>query len=77
MITDTTDTTAMEDPMAELERHLIAAFIAGAGQDVVTLTSRHDDEARRLLAQASLYASEKLSEVEARSHYVHSLRGEA
>ena len=77
MITDTTDTTAMEDPMAELERHLIAAFIAGAGQDVVTLTSRHDDEARRLLAQASLYASEKLSEVEARSHYLHSLRGEA
>jgi hypothetical protein len=76
MTTDTIDTTAMEEPLAELERHLIAAFIAGAGQDVQSLTSRHDDEARSLLAQASRYASEKMAEVEARSHYLHSLRGE-
>ena len=72
-----TQVKAMEDPLAELERHLIAAFIAGAGHDPDTLASRHDDEARRLLAEASLYASEKLSEVEARSHYLRSLRGEA
>ena len=77
MNADTTDTTAMEEPLAGLERHLIAAYIAGAGQDVHVLTRRHDDEARRLLAQASLYASEKMAEVEARSHYLHALRGEA
>ena len=32
--------------------------------------------ARRLLAEASGYASAKLSEVEARSHYLHNLHGQ-
>jgi hypothetical protein len=40
------------------------------------LLARDDQEARRLLAEASRYASVKLSEVEARSHYVRSLHGE-
>jgi hypothetical protein len=71
---DPTDT--IEQPLAALERQLISAYLAGAGQDLHTLMLRHDEEARMLLAHASRYASEKLSEIEARSHYVRELHGE-
>lgn len=67
---------AMQEPLAELERELISAYVAGAGQNLETLVNRHDDEARRLLTDASLYASARLTEVETRSHYLRSLRGE-
>ena len=66
----------LEEPLAELERRLISAFVAGAGQDLHALQTRHDDEARALLTDASRYASEVMSEIEARSHYLHALRGE-
>jgi hypothetical protein len=65
----------VEEPLAQLERQLIHAYLAGLGQDVHTLMGRYDDEARKLLAEASLYASQRLSEVEARSHYLRKLRG--
>jgi len=65
----------IEEPLAELERHLINAYLAGAGSDFHTLMLRNDDEARALLAQASQYASERLSEIEARSHYLKRLHG--
>jgi hypothetical protein len=67
----------MHDPLAELERHLISAYVAGAGHDLDELRARTDEDARRLLAEASRYASAKLSEVEARAQYVHKLHGEA
>jgi hypothetical protein len=67
---------ALHDLLAELERHLISAYLAGAGHDLEELETRTDVEARRLLAEASRYASVKLSEVEARSRYLHELRGE-
>ena len=69
------DRQANEAPLAELERHLIGAYLAGAGQDFHTLINRSDPEARRLLADASEYASSKLSEIEARLHYLRSLQG--
>jgi hypothetical protein len=64
------------EPLAELERQLIGAYVAGAGQDLQTLLTRNDDAARQLLSAASLYASDKLCEIEARSHYLRALRGE-
>jgi hypothetical protein len=70
------DTAPLEDPLAELERDLIRAFLAGAGHDFHTLTMRNDDEARQLLRAASQYASTKLSEIETRLHYVRSLHGQ-
>ena len=66
----------IEQPLAALERQLISAYLAGAGQDMHTLMVRNDEEARILLANASRYASEKLSEIEARSNYVRELHGE-
>lgn len=66
----------LEEPLAELERRLIHAFVTGAGHDVQALHARHDEEARTILTDASRYASKVLSEIEARSHYIHALRGE-
>ena len=71
------ETPPIEEPLAELERDLIAAYIAGAGQDVHDLRTRSDDAARHLMAEASRYASAKLSEIEARFHYLHRLHGDA
>jgi len=69
------DTPAMREPLADLERQLITAYLSGAGHSREALLARDDDEARALLTAASQYASEKLAEVEARSHYVHALHG--
>jgi hypothetical protein len=67
----------LRDPFAEIEQHLIRAYVAGAGRDLDELMAHSQDEdARRLLAEASRYASAKLSEIEARSHYLHELHGE-
>lgn len=72
-----TDTVPIEEPLAELERHLIAAYVAGAGQDLHDLWTRTDDAAQHLLAEASRYASTKLTEIEARFQYLHTLHGDA
>jgi hypothetical protein len=69
-------TTPLEEPLAELERELITAYVSGAGEQVEQLRLRTDDAARRLLTEASLYASARLSEAEARFHYLRSLRAE-
>ncbi len=66
----------MEEPLAELERALIHAYLAGAGQDLQTLLTRNDEQARQLLTDASRHATATLTEVESRSHYLRSLRGE-
>lgn len=76
MMTDQDSTHPLHDPFAELERQLIRAHVADAGHDLDELLARTDENARRLLAEASRYASAKLSEVEARSHYLHELHGE-
>ncbi len=66
----------IEEPLAELERELMTAYVSGAGQDLEALLARHDGQARQLLTEASLYASARLTEVESRFHYLRSLRGE-
>ena len=66
----------MKEPLAELEKELINAYVAGAGQQFQTLLARDDEDARRLLRDASLYATARLTEIETRSHYLRSLRGE-
>jgi hypothetical protein len=65
----------MEEPFAELERQLLSAYVASAGYDLRDLQSRHDETARRVLADASMYASQKLSEVEARVYFLQHLHG--
>jgi hypothetical protein len=66
----------MHEPLAELERELVAAYLAGAGLSLEALLARDDADAHRILADASLYASSRLTEVESRLHYLRALRGE-
>ena len=66
----------LHEPLAELERELLAAYVAGTGYNVDTLRAREDTEARDILTRASTYASARLSEVEARLHDIRSLRGQ-
>jgi hypothetical protein len=66
----------MEEPLAELERLLIAEFIRNAGEDPDDVHLRQDERFRALRADASAYAASRLSEVEARLHYLRSLRGQ-
>jgi hypothetical protein len=70
------ETTPLHEPLAELERELITAYVAGAGHDLPELLTRTDADAKRLLSDASRYASAKLSEIESRSHYLHRLHGQ-
>ena len=67
----------MHEPLAELERELLAAYVAGTGYTIDALRTREDSEARDILTRASSYASERLSEVEARLHYIRALRGQS
>jgi hypothetical protein len=76
MTTSNTDLPPVEEPLAALERELITAYVAAAGKELQQLLAQDDDEARSLLAAASLYATARLAEVETRSHYLRSLRGE-
>ncbi|HEY0873941.1 MAG TPA: hypothetical protein VGD94_10745 [Vicinamibacterales bacterium] len=64
------------DPIAVLESQLVRDYLAAAGYDIRELLGRTDDEARRILAAATRYAGGKLTEVEARAHYLHKLHGE-
>ena len=66
----------IEEPLAELERILIDEYIRLAGHDPEALRARHDDVSWTLLCQASTHASARLTEVEARLHYLRSLRGQ-
>lgn len=67
------DRPPIQDPLAELERQLMKAYLAGAGQDLHTLLLRDDEAARSTLANASRYAASKLAEIESRLHYLQKL----
>ena len=67
---------AMEDPEAQLETALIEEFLRARGLDSSALHALPEDEAKRVLAEASVYAAAKLAEVEARAHFVHKIHGE-
>lgn len=76
MTVDRSDTQRLADPLADIERQLISAYLAGAGYTLEGLRARDDETARRLLAEASRYASAKLSEIESRWQYLRRLHGE-
>jgi hypothetical protein len=73
---DSRDVHPIEEPLASLERGLITEYLRDAGQDPDTLRARSDPAARALLQAAATYASTRLSEVEARSHYLRNLHGQ-
>ena len=61
------------DPEAQLERAFIAEFLARRGQTMSTVLQLPLPEREALMAEASVYASARLCEVDARAHYVHDI----
>ncbi len=61
------------DPASTLERAFIAEYLERRGHTAASLHDLPDTEATLLMKEASIYASARLSEVEARAHYVHDI----
>ena len=63
----------LESPHGGLERALIDEYLRIRGYDHHALHELPVPVREELLAQASLYASSRLSEVDARSRYIHEI----
>ena len=59
----------------QLERHFISEYLKGKGHTWESLHNLPEEEAKHLLAEASLYASNKLAELETRAALVQEVRG--
>jgi hypothetical protein len=60
-------------PLAQLEQALIDEFVRARGYDPLKLAALPEQEREQLLTQASVHASAKLAEVEAKSHLIHEI----
>ena len=65
--------TPVKAPLGSLERTLIEGFVRSKGYDPDRLNELDDATREALLKEASVYASARLAEVEARSHFVHEI----
>ena len=65
------------DALGQLERTLIDGFLRSRGVEPRSLSELPASEREKLLAEASVYASGKLMEVESRSHYVAEIHDDA
>jgi hypothetical protein len=70
---DTVDTPRQEDPRAQLERAFIEEYLRSRHHDLDSLKLLPLGEADALVAQASLFASGRLAELESRAHLVDEL----
>jgi len=73
MTTSEHDRAPLQAPEAQLERAFIDEFLRTRGHDTNSVEQLPADERKRLLEDASVYAGGKLSEIEARAHFVHEL----
>jgi len=67
----------LDDPEARLEAALVAEYLRTRGHDSSSIASLPEPERQLLLHDACQYAAAKLTEVEARARFVHSLHGES
>jgi hypothetical protein len=65
----------VEEPQARLERLFIEAYLRIRGHTRHSLHELPEEEAKRLLMEASMYASARLAEVETRSRFVQDVHG--
>ena len=66
-------TRALDDPEGQLENALIDEFLRSRGLDAQGLRTLSGDEMKRVMTEASAYASARLAEVESRAHFVHEI----
>lgn len=62
-----------QDPTHRLEQALIEGFLVERGYSSRSVEGLPPDERRHLLEESARYASGKLSEIEARAHFVQDL----
>jgi hypothetical protein len=70
------DRAPIADPNADLERALIDDFIRQRGYDPAALRMLPEDLQYRLRREAAVYAAARLTEMEARAHYIDELHGQ-
>jgi hypothetical protein len=75
MTTNQPETPAVTLPLAQLERALIDLFLRARGYDSHALAGLPESQRQLLLAEASVYASARLTEVESRSRFLHDIHG--
>jgi hypothetical protein len=73
MSAERADTSALQPPLGQLERALIDEFVRARGYDPLKLADLPEQEREKLLKEASVHASARLTEVESRSHFVHEI----
>jgi len=64
----------VDESRALLEKGLIDEYLKEKGYDRASLKKLPDDEARRIMTEASTYASGKLSEIENKARYKQNLK---
>ena len=64
------DVPPLDDPEAKLELALIEEFLHEHGSDLTDLPALAQEERRRLLQDAAVYADRCLAEIAARARYV-------
>lgn len=69
------DTSAARDPNALLEKTFIKEYLQSQGYTLKDLLVLSEEQVKKLMTEASLYASCKLMEMEARAHFVDEIHG--
>ena len=70
MSTNLPDKPLSEDPSAQLEKAIIEEYLRNRGLTLETLESLPKKTRKKLMAEATRYASLKLTELEARARFV-------
>ena len=73
MTSEREETVPLEPPFSGLERTLIDEFLRLRGYQSADLAALSQADRDALLKAASLHASARLAEIEARAHYVHEM----
>jgi hypothetical protein len=71
------DQTAVEEPLAGLERMYMQVYLRSKGHTLHSVHELPEQEAKRLMTEASMFASARLAEVEARAQFVQEIHGTA
>jgi hypothetical protein len=71
------DQITMQDPLAGLERMYMQVYMRSKGHTLHSVNELPEQEAKCLMAEASVFASTKLAEVETRAQFVQDIHGTA
>jgi hypothetical protein len=63
-----------EGPQSVLERKLVEEYLLSKGYHKEDLKKMPEEEAKQLMTEACMYASGKLAELEAKTHFRESIR---